>query len=114
MNDTKKRKNKELVQETLDQMVAKSFQKVKLPYQLIEETAIQKMLKSFYPEYQPPSKRRLMESLGPLLIHGRRPRVLLAATGSVATVKIPEIASKLAFFGEVFFYLSTFLFHISF
>lgn len=31
----------------------------------------------------------------------RRPRVLLGASGSVATVKVPELAAKLAAWAEV-------------
>jgi hypothetical protein len=31
----------------------------------------------------------------------RKPRVLLAASGSVATVKVPEIAARLAAYAEV-------------
>lgn len=31
----------------------------------------------------------------------RRPRVLIGATGSVATVKVPELATKVAAFAEV-------------
>jgi hypothetical protein len=65
----------------------------KLPTQLFQRSAVTRQLLG--------EKDRTMRMAEGAICSARRPRVLLCATGSVATVKVPQLAVALRAFAEV-------------